>query len=107
MTETAPSCTFAVGTDVRAGDIGLPVPGVEVKVVPTDGKLEIRFRGPNVMTEYWRAIEETAAAFDSEGFYCTGDAVRFLDPLDPRIRPRASSSTAASPRTSSSPPAPS
>jgi len=82
MTETSPSCTFAVGHDVRAGDIGLPVPGVEVKVVPVEGKQEIRFRGPNVMTEYWRNIEETSAAFDSEGFYRTGDAVRFRVPGD-------------------------
>ena len=83
MTETAPSCTFALGTDVRAGDIGLPAPGVEVKVTAVEGKLEIRFRGPNVMSEYWRAIEETVAVFDNEGFYCTGDAVRFRDPTDP------------------------
>jgi feruloyl-CoA synthase len=83
MTETSPSCTFALGTDVRAGDIGLPVPGVDVKVAPVEGKLEIRFRGPNVMSEYWRAIEETSAAFDNEGFYRTGDAVRFRDEADP------------------------
>jgi len=82
MTETAPSCTFAVGTDVRSGHIGLPVPGVEVKLVPLDGKLEIRFRGPNVMPGYWRAPAETAAAFDDEGFYRTGDAVVLLDPAD-------------------------
>ncbi len=80
MTETSPSCTFALGTQNRAGDIGLPVPGVDVKVVPAEGKLEVRFRGPNVMSEYWRAIEETTAAFDSEGFYRTGDAVRFRAP---------------------------
>ena len=55
MTETAPSCTFAVGTDVRSGHIGLPAPGVEVKLVPLDGKTEVRFRGPNVMPGYWRA----------------------------------------------------
>jgi feruloyl-CoA synthase len=83
MTETAPSCTFAVGTAVKSGDIGLPVPGVEVKLVPLDGKLEIRFRGPNVMPGYWRMPEETAAAFDEEGFYRTGDAVVFNDPADP------------------------
>jgi feruloyl-CoA synthase len=83
MTETAPTCTFAVGTDVRAGDIGLPVPGVQVKLVPTDGKLEIRFKGPNVMPGYWRMPAETAAAFDEEGFYCTGDAVRLRDGQDP------------------------
>jgi feruloyl-CoA synthase len=86
MTETAPSCTFAVGNEVRSGDIGLPVPGVEVKLVPNaedSGKTEIRFRGPNVMPGYWRAPEQTAAAFDEEGFYRTGDAVVPKDPDDP------------------------
>ena len=88
MTETAPSCTFAVGTDVRSGWIGLPVPGVEVKLVPdTSGdphaKTEIRFRGPNVMPGYWRAPEQTSEAFDDEGFYKTGDAVKFIDPAHP------------------------
>ena len=82
MTETAPSCTFAVGTQVRSGHIGLPLPGVEVKLVPTEGKLEIRFRGPNVMPGYWQAAEETAAHFDEEGFYKTDDAVTLLDPAD-------------------------
>ncbi len=83
MTETAPSCTFAVGEDIRSGHIGLPVPGVEVKLVPSDGKLEIRFRGPNVMPGYWRAPEQTAEAFDDEGFYKTGDAVKFVDETHP------------------------
>jgi feruloyl-CoA synthase len=86
MTETAPSCTFAVGTQVKSGHIGLPAPGVEVKLVPDaqdSGKLEIRFRGPNVMPGYWRAPAETAAAFDEEGYYCTGDAVLPLDPAHP------------------------
>ncbi len=87
MTETAPSCTFAVGTDVRSGHIGLPVPGVEVKLVKdasTGDKTEIRFRGPNVMPGYWRAPEQTKEAFDDEGFYRTGDAVSFVDPADPQ-----------------------
>ena len=83
MTETAPSCTFAVGTDVASGHIGLPVPGVEIKLVPADGKVEIRFRGPNVMPGYWRAPEQSAAAFDEEGFYRTGDAVKWIDPAHP------------------------
>jgi feruloyl-CoA synthase len=83
MTETAPSCTFAVGTAVKSGDIGRPAPGVEVKLVPVEGKLEIRFRGPNVMPGYWRNPPETAAAFDEEGYYRTGDAVVFKDPADP------------------------
>jgi feruloyl-CoA synthase len=82
MTETAPSCTFAVGADVRSGHIGLPVPGVEVKLVPVEGKTEIRFRGPNVMPGYWRAPEQTREAFDEEGFYRTGDAVKWVEPGD-------------------------
>ena len=84
MTETAPACTFAVGTDVRSGHIGLPVPGVEVKLVKdaASGKLEIRFKGPNVMPGYWRAPEQTREAFDDEGFYRTGDAARLIDPAD-------------------------
>jgi feruloyl-CoA synthase len=87
MTETAPSCTFAVGTSVRSGHIGLPNPGVEVKLVQDSGtgdKTEIRFRGPNVMPGYWRAPEQTAEAFDEEGFYCTGDAVKWIDATDPQ-----------------------
>ncbi len=86
MTETAPSCTFAVGTAVRSGHIGLPVPGVEVKLVKdaASGKTEVRFRGPNVMPGYWRAPELTAEAFDDEGFYRTGDAVAWVDEADPQ-----------------------
>ena len=84
MTETAPSCTFAVGTDVASGHIGLPLPGVDVKLVPNDDKVEVRFRGPNVMPGYWRAPEQTAEAFDEEGFYRTGDAVKWIHPSDPQ-----------------------
>jgi feruloyl-CoA synthase len=87
MTETSPSCTFAVrAADVRSGHIGLPCPGVEAKLVPDgDGayaKTEIRFRGPHVMPGYWREPELSAEAFDEEGFYRTGDAVRWIDPAD-------------------------
>jgi feruloyl-CoA synthase len=85
MTETAPSCTFALRAgEVRSGHIGLPCPGVEVKLVPAGGKTEVRFRGPNVMPGYWRLPEATAHAFDEEGFYRTGDAVKWIDPADPR-----------------------
>jgi feruloyl-CoA synthase len=84
MTETAPSCTFALKPGVQSGHIGLPCPGVEVKLVPVEGKTEIRFRGPNVMPGYWRAAQLTAEAFDEEGYYRTGDAVRFIDPTDPQ-----------------------
>jgi feruloyl-CoA synthase len=84
MTETAPSCLFALGTDVRSGHVGLPCPGVDVKLVPVEGKTEVRFRGPNVMPGYWRSPAQTADAFDDEGYYRTGDAVRFVDPADPQ-----------------------
>jgi feruloyl-CoA synthase len=87
MTETAPSCLFAVGGDVRSGHIGLPCPGVEAKLVPDaegSGKTEVRFRGPNVMPGYWRAEAQTRDAFDDEGFYRTGDAVAWIDPGQPR-----------------------
>ncbi len=82
MTETAPSCLFVVGTHARSGYIGLPCPGVEAKLVPNDGKLEVRFRGPNVMPGYWRDEAQTAKAFDEDGYYRTGDAVRFVDEHD-------------------------
>jgi feruloyl-CoA synthase len=81
MTEAAPTCTLAVGTDTASGSIGLPAPGVVAKLVydATAGKTEIRFRGPNLMPGYWRAPEQSAEAFDDEGFYRTGDAVRWVD----------------------------
>ena len=88
MTETAPACTFVVGTHARSGWIGLPLPGVEVKLVKdasTGDKTEIRFRGPNVMPGYWRAPELTRQAFDDEGFYRTGDAARWVDPALPSL----------------------
>jgi feruloyl-CoA synthase len=86
MTEAAPTCTFAVGTDTASGHIGLPVPGVEAKLVWDEaaGKTEIRFRGPNVMPGYWRAPQQTAEVFDEEGFYRTGDAVRWIDEAEPQ-----------------------
>ena len=81
-TETGPAALFP-GKDLkRAGDVGLPAPGVELKLVPRDGKLELRLRGPSVTPGYWRQPELTRAAFDSEGFYCIGDALRFVDPKD-------------------------
>jgi feruloyl-CoA synthase len=88
MTETAPSCTFAVRyATLRSGHIGLPCPGVEVKLLADgDGpyaKTEIRFRGPNVMPGYWREPRLTAEAFDEEGYYRTGDAVRWVDEAEP------------------------
>ncbi|GAB6850811.1 feruloyl-CoA synthase [Paraburkholderia kururiensis] len=86
MTETSPSCMFTTGPHSGAGYIGLPAHGCEAKFVPVDGKLEARFRGPHVMAGYWRATQaEQHNVFDEEGYYRTGDAVRFVDPDHPEI----------------------
>jgi feruloyl-CoA synthase len=82
-TETGPSVTFTVPAMGRAGLIGLPAKGSLVKLAPVEEKLEIRVRSPSVTPGYWRQPELTAAAFDEEGFYRLGDAVRLLDPSDP------------------------
>src|SRR5437763_1370202 len=78
-TETAPLATAAHFLLDSAGNVGLPAPGVEMKLVPSGGKLEIRVRGPNVTPGYWKRPDLNAAAFDEEGFYRPGDAVRFAD----------------------------
>jgi len=80
MTESGPFGLFVTSPEVASGDLGLPTPGLELKLVPTDGKLEVRYRGPNITPGYWRAPEETAAHFDEEGFFCTGDALKWADP---------------------------
>jgi feruloyl-CoA synthase len=83
MTETAPMATMAHFLIDRAGPIGVPAPGVEIKLVPSAAKLEVRVRGPNVTPGYWKRPDLTEAAFDEEGFYRPGDAVRLSDPADP------------------------
>jgi feruloyl-CoA synthase len=86
MTETAPSCLFTTGPVSGAGYIGLPAPGCQAKIAPVDGKLEIRFRGPNVMRGYWRAPSgHEHDIFDDEGYYRSGDAVRFVDAARPEL----------------------
>jgi feruloyl-CoA synthase len=82
-TETAPMATMAHFLIDRAGPIGVPAPGVEIKLVPGGDKLEVRVRGPNVTPGYWKRRDLTEAAFDPEGFYKPGDAVRFADAADP------------------------
>ena len=79
MTETSPSSMFNTQFGSFAGMLGVPVAGMEVKLVPNGGKLEVRFRGENVMPGYWRNPTATAHAFDEEGYYCTGDALKFAD----------------------------
>jgi feruloyl-CoA synthase len=85
MTETSPSCLFTTGGVIGAGYVGLPAPGCELKLVPVDGKLEARMRGPHVMPGYWRNPEQTREVFDDEGYYCTGDALKFVDDDEPAL----------------------
>lgn len=83
-TESAP---FAISTGIegsRSGWIGLPAPGVELKLVPTDGRIEARLRGPSITPGFWRRPDLDSAAFDGEQFYCMGDAVKLADPDDPQ-----------------------
>ena len=82
-TETAPLALACSWDFDRPGNIGLPAPGVELKLVPNDGKLEARLRGPHITPGYWRQDELTRDAFDEEGFYKIGDALKFVDPSDP------------------------
>jgi feruloyl-CoA synthase len=82
-TETSPAALASTWDFPRPGNIGLPMPAVELKLVPVEGKLEARLRGPHIFPGYWRAPDLTRAAFDDEGFYKIGDAVKFVDPNAP------------------------
>jgi feruloyl-CoA synthase len=81
-TETAPMAICRPWPSHLSSAIGVPVPGVDVKLVPTDAKLEVRVKGPNVTPGYWRNPDLTRASFDEDGFYRMGDGARFVDPDD-------------------------
>ena len=81
-TETAPMAICRTWDSNLSIAIGVPVPGVEAKLVPVGDKIEVRVKGPNVTPGYWRQEALTRQAFDEEGFYSFGDAVRFIDPTD-------------------------
>ncbi|WP_080059507.1 feruloyl-CoA synthase [Spirosoma aerolatum] len=82
-TESGPSALFANWGGSFSGLLGVPVAGMSVKLVPDNDKLEARYKAPNVTPGYWRNAEATQKAFDDEGYYKTGDAVKFLDERDP------------------------
>ena len=82
MTESAPSAMFVNSPNVKGGDIGVPVPGMTLKLVQVDGKTEVRYKGPNVTPGYWRSEQATRDTFDEEGYLCTGDAVQWITPDD-------------------------
>src|SRR5262249_26719898 len=82
-TETSPLATWVVCARARPGVIALPVAGCELKLAPFGGKLEVRVRGPNVTPGYYQRPDLTSTAFDEEGFYRIGDAVKLADPHEP------------------------
>jgi feruloyl-CoA synthase len=84
-TETAPCATATWFETEYAGNIGMPIPGVAVRLVPDGDKCELRVKGPTVTPGYWRAPEATKAAFDSDGFYRMGDAGKFVDEAQPEL----------------------
>ncbi len=83
-TETAPFALARTWPAENVTNMGLPGAGMDLKLVPNEGKLEARVRGPNITPGYWRQPDFTAQAFDEEGFYKLGDAFKFADPDDPK-----------------------
>ncbi len=83
LTETAPAALLQHEPTDRSGVVGVPVPGVEVKLLPEGERFEVRVRGPSIFTGYLGAPDKTAEAFDAEGFFRTGDAMAFVDPDNP------------------------
>ena len=83
-TETAPFALARTWATDNASNMGLPAAGMDLKLVPNEGKLEARVRGPNITPGYWRQPEYTEKAFDEEGFYRLGDAFKFADENNPR-----------------------
>ena len=79
MTEASPSALFNTEYYSCSGRVGVPVPGLEVKLVPDGDRIEVRFRGDNITSGYWRDPIASAKVFDEEGYYKTGDAVKFVD----------------------------
>lgn len=82
-TESGPSAMFANWEGSFSGLLGVPVAGMQVKLVQDGDKMEARYKAPNVTIGYWRDEKATQNAFDHEGYYITGDAVKFLDENDP------------------------
>ena len=79
MTESSPFAIFITNPNVKAGYLGVPTPGLELKLMPAGSKTEVRYRGPNITPGYWRNDAATRECFDDEGFLCTGDAVLWID----------------------------
>lgn len=85
MTETSPVALFGNKRANGPGVVGIPVPGMELKLVPHDDSFEVRYRGPNVTPGYWRDPAATESAFDQQGFFLSGDLLSFMDPKRPDL----------------------
>ena len=85
MTESGPFAIFVTHPHVQSGDLGLPAPGLELKLVDQGDKTEVRYKGPNISPGYWRAPADSAEAFDEEGFFKSGDAVQWIDESNPHL----------------------
>ncbi len=83
MTETSATGVAVYWNTTRTGLVGLPQPGVTLKLVPVGDRMELRIKGPQVMARYYRAEELNAEAFDDEGYFRTGDAVRWVNAQQP------------------------
>lgn len=81
-TETAPFALTTTWPVDRPGEVGLPAPGLELRLVPAGDKLELRLKGPSITPGYWRQPDKSAESFDADGFYRIGDALKFVDPED-------------------------
>jgi len=84
-TEAGPAPNFTPWDPGRQPTVGAPVAGVTIKISPVDDKLEMRFKGPCITPGYWQDPQRSAAAFDDEGYFMTGDAVKFIDPEQPQL----------------------
>ena len=82
-TETAPACTSVHFSNKLARNIGVPLPGTDIKLIPYEDMMELRVKGPNIMPGYFQNAEQTKAAFDEEGYFKSGDAVELIDPDNP------------------------
>jgi feruloyl-CoA synthase len=79
-TETTGTGTAVYWDSEKVGLIGVPTPGITIKIVPHGEKLEVRIKGPNVHSGYYKRPDLTAQYFDADGYYCIGDAVKWEDP---------------------------
>lgn len=85
MTESSPAAIIVNRIGIKPGEIGVPMPGVKIKLVPSADKMEARYSGPNITPGYWRMPEEIAAAFDEDGWFRTGDALKLVDDNNPDL----------------------